>query len=177
MKREVGIPNKCTDSVMNGRSGESIERSTNTYIHSFLFKSMKNYECYTDGAYSSVRNQGGVGIVFLCNGMKIFEYSKGFKNTTNNRMEIGAALMVLKSIKNPIDSLTIYTDSMYVIGCATLGWKRKKNIYLWESFDKELQRVSKLCPNIKFQHVKGHAENKWNNYVDKLAVNASQELL
>ena len=138
---------------------------------------MINYECYTDGAYSSARNQGGVGIVFIRNGEKIFEYSKGFKDTTNNRMEIFAALMVLKAISKPVDTITIYTDSMYVIGCATLGWKRKKNIVLWESFDKEFIRVSKLCPSITFQHVKGHAGDKWNDYVDKLAVAASQELL
>lgn len=138
---------------------------------------MINYECYTDGAYSSARNQGGIGIVFIRNGEKVFEYSKGFKDTTNNRMEIFAALAALKALVKPVDTITIYTDSMYVIGCATLGWKRKKNVVLWESFDKEFTRVSKLCPNIQFQHVKGHAENKWNNYVDRLAVAASQELL
>lgn len=138
---------------------------------------MVNYECYTDGAYSSSRNQGGIGVVFLRNGEKVFEFSKGFKNTTNNRMEIGAALTVLKSFKTNVDTITIYTDSMYVIGCATLGWKRKKNISLWEIFDKELKRVSTLCSNIKFVHVKGHSTDKWNNYVDKLAVEASQELL
>lgn len=138
---------------------------------------MINYECYTDGAYSSVRNQGGIGIVFLRNGEKTVEYSRGFKQTTNNKMEILASLFALKSIKTSIDSLTIYTDSMYVIGCATLGWKRKKNVVLWEAFDREMKRVSSLCPNIKFQHVKGHSENHWNNYVDHLAVNASHELL
>lgn len=138
---------------------------------------MINYECYTDGAYSSARDQGGVGIVFLRNGKKVLEYSRGFKHTTNNRMEISAVLMVLKCIKNPIDSLIIYTDSMYVIGCASLGWKRKKNICLWKSFDEEFKRVSELCPNIQFQHVKGHATDKWNNYVDKLAVDASQIIL
>ena len=111
------------------------------------------------------------------NDEKIFEFSKGFKNTTNNQMEIAAAIMVLKCFKKKVASITIYTDSMYVIGCATLGWKRKKNIVLWEAFDREFNRVSKLCPNIKFQHVKGHANNEWNNYVDKLAVSASQELL
>ena len=138
---------------------------------------MINYECYTDGAYSSSRNQGGIGVVFIRNGRKVFEHSKCFKNTTNNKMEVGAVLTVLKAFKTPIDNLTIYTDSMYVIGCATLGWKRKKNLLLWKVFDEEFERVSKLCPNIKFQHVKGHANDKWNNYVDKLAVNASQELL
>jgi ribonuclease HI len=178
MKREVGIPNKCTGSVMNNRSGDSIVRSTGTSSHSsFLIKSMIHYECYTDGAYSSARNQGGIGIVFLRNGERVMDYSKGFKDTTNNRMEIGAALYILKCFKRPVDKITIYTDSMYVIGCATLGWKRKKNIELWKQFDEEYRRVSKLCPSITFQHVKGHAENKWNNYVDQLAVAASHELL
>ena len=134
---------------------------------------MANYECYTDGAYSSARNQGGIGIVFLRDGQKVLEYSKGFKDTTNNRMEIGAALAVFKCFKKPVESITIYTDSMYVIGCATLGWKRKKNIELWEQFDKEYARVLALCPDIKFQHVKGHASDKWNNYVDELAQGAS----
>lgn len=138
---------------------------------------MINYECYSDGAYSSSRNQGGIGIVLLRNKQKVFEFSKGFKDTTNNKMEIVAALMVLKCFKKPVDHITIFTDSMYVIGCATLGWQRKKNIFLWKLFDEEYARVSALCPNIEFQHVKGHAHNKWNNYVDKLAVNASQELL
>lgn len=138
---------------------------------------MIKYECYTDGAYSSVRDQGGIGVVFIRNGKNVFEYSRGYKHTTNNRMEIAAALLVLKCFKKPVDSITIYTDSMYVIGCATLSWKRNKNKLLWSMFDKELKRVSQLCSNIEFQHVKGHAENQWNNYVDKLAVAASQELL
>lgn len=138
---------------------------------------MINYECYTDGAYSSSRNQGGIGVVFIRNGKKITEYSKAFKNTTNNQMEIMAALAVLRCFRSSVDSITIYTDSMYVVGCATLGWKRNKNGILWAAFDEELKRVSTLCPKIKFQHVKGHADNKWNNYVDKLAVKASQILL
>lgn len=138
---------------------------------------MINYECYTDGAYSSIRNQGGIGIVFIRNNQKVFEFSRGFKNTTNNRMEIGAVLLTLSCFNAKVDSITIYTDSMYVIGCATLGWKRKKNKTLWKQFDEEFDRVSKLCPTIIFKHVKGHAENKWNNYVDKLAVSASHEIL
>lgn len=138
---------------------------------------MNKYECYTDGAYSFSRNQGGVGIVFIKNDEKIFEFSKGFKNTTNNQMEIVAILMVLKSIKSKIDHLIIYTDSMYVIGCATLNWSRKKNITLWNKFDKEYKRISNLCSIIEFKHVKGHSNNLWNNYVDKLAVEASKELI
>ena len=134
---------------------------------------MNDVIIYTDGAYSSARNQGGIGIIILKDDKKIFEYSNMYKNTTNNQMEIGAIIIALRLIKKPIDSLIIYTDSMYCIGCSTLGWQRKKNKQMWEEFDKQYDRVKTLCPNIKFEHVKGHADNKWNNECDRLARNAS----
>ena len=137
------------------------------------------YMLITDGAYSSSRNQGGLGFVFIRDGTKVFEYSKTVKNTTNNKMELGAIILGLRAIKGSIDSLVIVSDSMYCIGCATKGWKRKKNQKLWEAFDKEYSRVSSLCSNITWKHVKGHQNDnseftKWNNYVDKLAVRASR---
>ena len=135
-----------------------------------------NYTLITDGAYSSIRDQGGVGIVFLKGDNKILEYSKPFKGVTNNQMELGAVILGLRFIKNPISSLTIVSDSMYVIGCATLGWKCKKNVKLWEEFDRQFSRVKQLCPDIKFKHVKGHTGDKWNEYCDKLASNATQLL-
>ena len=133
----------------------------------------------TDGAYSSSRDQGGLGFVFIRDGTKVFEYSKTVKNTTNNKMELGAIILGLRAIKGSIDSLVIVSDSMYCIGCAIKGWKRKKNQKLWEAFDKEYSRVSSLCSNITWKHVKGHQNDnseftKWNNYVDKLAVRASR---
>lgn len=139
-----------------------------------------NYIVYTDGAYSSVRNQMGIGIVFLKEGKLILEYSKMFKKGTNNVAEILAIIIAFSMIKQPIESLTIISDSMYCIGCATKGWKRNKNIKLWKEFDKQYARVSELCSNIVFQYVKGHqseldtTEAYWNNYVDKLAVFASK---
>lgn len=137
---------------------------------------MNNIEVYTDGAYSSSRKQGGIGLVILNNGKVIQQFSRMYKKTTNNQMELGAIIIVLRSIKVPIDSLTIYTDSMYCIGCATLNWKRNKNIKMWEEFDKQYERVKQLCPNIKFEHVKGHSGNKYNEICDKLAVKASQSI-
>ena len=94
-------------------------------------------------------------------------------------MELGAIILGLRAIKGSIDSLVIVSDSMYCVGCATKGWKRKKNQKLWEAFDKEYSRVSSLCSNITWKHVKGHQNDsseftKWNNYVDKLAVRASR---
>ena len=91
---------------------------------------MSNLVIYTDGAYSPLRDQGGVGIVILQDEKKILEYSNMYRCTTNNQMELGAVIIALRVIKNKYDSIVIYTDSQYVIGCATLGWKRKKNVKL-----------------------------------------------
>ena len=135
-----------------------------------------NYTCYTDGAYSSVRDQGGIAIIFLKNGEEVLRYSNMYKGTSNNQMELGAIIIALRMIKGKIDSLTIYTDSQYCIGCATLGWKRKKNKIMWAEFDKQYKRVKQLCPNIQFVHVKGHNGEKYNEIVDKLAVAASQSI-
>lgn len=137
---------------------------------------MKKLEIFTDGAYSSSRKQGGIGIVFLENGSKVRDFSRMYPNTTNNQMELGAVVIALRFIKEPLESITIYTDSMYVIGHATLGHQRNKNVLLWEEYDKQFERVSKLCDNIKFEHVKGHADSEWNNYCDKIAVQASRAI-
>lgn len=135
-----------------------------------------DYCCYVDGAFSSSRNQGGIGILFLKGDKEILRYSKMYKNTSNNQMELGAVIVAFRLIQKPINSLTIYTDSMYVLGCATLGWKRKKNKIMWEEFDKQYSRVKELCSDIKFIHVDGHSGNKYNDIVDKLAVLASQQI-
>lgn len=142
-----------------------------------------NYTLITDGAYSSSRDQGGIGLVFLRDNDKILEYSKAYKGTTNNIMELTAVIAGLSFVKKPIDSLTIISDSMYVVGCATKGWKRNKNVKLWKEFDKQYSRVQELCPKIEFIHVRGHQsgtnltqEAYWNKYADKLAVCASKQI-
>lgn len=137
---------------------------------------MSSYILYTDGAYSSTRNRMGIGLVFLKENKLILRYSKMFEGGTNNMAEIIAIILALKMIKQPIESLIIRTDSEYCIGCATKGWKRSKNVKLWEEFDKQYTRVSELCPNIVFQHVKGHNGDKWNEYCDKLATTASKRI-
>lgn len=137
---------------------------------------MSDITAFTDGAYSAARDQGGIGLVILNNGKIVQQFSRMYKHTTNNQMELGAIIIVLRAIKGQIDSLTIYTDSMYCIGCATLGWKRKKNQKMWEEFDKQYERVKTLCPDIKFEHIKGHNGDKYNEICDKLAVKASQSI-
>ena len=128
------------------------------------------YTIITDGAYSSMRNQGGVGIIILDqDGDEVLEYNKPFINTTNNQMEILACIIGMESISEPED-IIIVTDSQYVIGCATLGWKRKKNVELWERFDKAIS----FHKSVKFEWVKGHSDDPYNIRCDKLAVKASQ---
>lgn len=138
---------------------------------------MCEYVIYTDGSYSSARDQGGVGIVVLKDGKQIQKFSKPYKNTTNNKMELIAVILALTAIKNPIEKLTIITDSMYVLGCATKGWKRKKNQDLWKDFDKAYEKAKSLCKEINFEWTKGHEDNEYNNLCDALAVQASKVIM
>ena len=129
-------------------------------------------EIYTDGAYSSSRNQGGWAFVVVQNNEVIYKEYDGLINTTNNRMEIMGMLKALEWVKQnsvPLP-IKIYTDSMYVIGTLTLNWKMKKNIDLWE---KLLLLVNK---DIQYLHVKGHDGNRFNEECDKWAVFASNLL-
>ena len=117
-----------------------------------------------------MRNQGGVGIIILDeDGDEVLEYSKPFINTTNNQMEILACIIGMESISEPED-IVVITDSQYVIGCATLGWKRKKNVELWKRFDKSIN----FHKSVTFKWTKGHSDDPYNNRCDKLAVKASQ---
>ena len=134
-------------------------------------------QIYTDGAYKSSIDQGGIGIVWMKDDKVFKKYSKGFKHTTNNKMELIAMLCAFKSIKTSMEEVEFISDSQYVLGCLTKGWKKKKNIELWNILDKEYERVKSLIKNIKFTHVRGHQDCFGNNLADELASNASLELL
>ena len=133
---------------------------------------------YNDGAYSPLLDQGGIGVVYTKDGKEVSRYSRGYKGVTNNKMELFAVIVALILIREPLDAVEICTDSQYVIGCATLGWKRKKNTTLWAAFDRILEGRQKLVATpITFNWVKGHSDNKFNNICDEIAVAASKELL
>ena len=134
-------------------------------------------QIYTDGAYKSSIDQGGIGIVWIKDNKVFKKYSKGFKHTTNNKMELIAMLCAFKSIKTSMEEVEFISDSQYVLGCLTKGWKKKKNVELWNILDKEYERVKSLVKNIKFTHVRGHQDCFGNNLADELASNASLELL
>ena len=127
---------------------------------------------YTDGAYSSSRNQGGWAFVVVQDNKVIYKEYDGLINTTNNRMEIMGMLKALEWInKNSIPlPIKIYTDSMYVIGTLTLNWKMKKNIDLWQIL------IPLVNKDIDYLHVKGHDGNRFNEECDKWAVFGSNLL-
>lgn len=144
---------------------------------------MINYIIYTDGSCRANKN-GGIGIVWLKNGKKVFEYSRGYKNTTNNQMELLAIGKALASIKKPIDSLTIVSDSEYALGCIfNKNWNPKKNIELIKNIKETLNKTQKLVSlPIEWRHTYGHQndnsdDTKWNNIVDGLAADASKMIL
>ena len=144
---------------------------------------MINYQIFTDGSCRANGN-GGIGIVWLKNGEKVFEYSKGYKNVTNNIMELKAIGIALASIKNPIDSLEIVSDSEYALGCIfNSKWNPKKNKELISKIKKQLEITQSLVKEpIKYRHIYGHQKDGgtdmvWNNYVDKLAANESSMIL
>ena len=138
---------------------------------------MKDYVIYTDGSCRGNGN-GGVGIIWLKDGNKVFEYSKGFKNTTNNKMELMAIYIALSSIKKEINSLEIVSDSEYAIGVLTKSWNPKKNKELIEVIKQRIILTQNLVKSpIKWSHTYGHSDNEWNNLCDKLAQSESKNML
>lgn len=128
---------------------------------------------YTDGACQVSTGSGGVGVVFIKDNKVIYQFNKHFKNVTNNQMEIMAIIYALHAISSDFTSITIVSDSQYVLGCINKGWKRKKNQNYWQLFDKVYNRAKKFCSDIKFEWTKGHNTNEYNNLADRLAVEAS----
>ena len=137
------------------------------------------YKIYTDGACTGNPGPGGWGAVIFDQDDKQKNISGSEKNTTNNRMELLAAIMSLKKIKSNSEVI-IFTDSTYVKNGITEwmknwkknGWKNSnkkpvKNKDLWVKLDK-------LCEanNVSWKWVKGHSTNEFNNLADELATKA-----
>lgn len=136
----------------------------------------KNITIYTDGAARGNPGPGGYGTV-LISGKHRKELAGGFKLTTNNRMELLAVILGLETLKMAGSNVTIYSDSKYVVDAVEKGWvfkwqktgfKKKKNVDLWQRFLKVYEKYQ-----VKFIWIKGHANIKENERCDQLAVQAS----
>lgn len=133
-------------------------------------------EIYTDGGCDPNPGPGGYGVV-LVHPKKRAEVSGGFRSTTNNRMEIFAAIAGLEMLKQPC-KVTLYSDSQYVVNAMTKGWARSwKQKQWWRNRTERVpnrdlwQRLLALCEQhqVAFRWVKGHAGIRENERCDRLA--------
>ncbi|MBQ9458697.1 MAG: ribonuclease HI [Oscillospiraceae bacterium] len=143
---------------------------------------MKTVEIYTDGACSGNPGPGGWGAVLRYGGHEK-EISGGAAKTTNNRMELTAVIEALRLLKEPCE-VELYSDSKYVIDALSLGWAALWQKKGWIKSDKKpalnpdlWETLLALAQNhdLRCHWVKGHAENKYNNRCDALAVAESQK--
>ena len=144
---------------------------------------MKDVLIYTDGACSGNPGPGGYGAILIYKENKK-EISGSELDTTNNRMELLAAIAALELLKEPC-SVSLYTDSAYLFKGFVDGWvynwlrngwktsskKDVENRDLWE----RLLKLSKTH-KINWNKVKGHSDNELNNKCDELARKAIENL-
>lgn len=139
-------------------------------------------EIYTDGACSGNPGHGGWGALLIFKGKKK-EISGYLEDTTNNQMELMAAIEALKVLKKPC-KVNLYTDSIYVQKGITEwihnweknNWRKRdnspvKNIELWQKLQQEMEKH-----DIIWNWVKGHSDNEGNNIADRLAVEAREKV-
>jgi ribonuclease HI len=132
---------------------------------------------FTDGACSGNPGPGGYGVV-LISGHHRKEISEGFRLTTNNRMELMAAITGLQALKKPGTAVKLHTDSQYIVNAVNKGWvfgwekkhfAKKKNQDLWIRFLAVYRRHK-----VTIVWVKGHNNDPENERCDSLAVAAAK---
>ncbi|MEL7608468.1 MAG: ribonuclease HI [Bacillota bacterium] len=137
---------------------------------------MKEVHIYTDGACSGNPGPGGWGAVLLFKEQRK-ELSGGEANTTNNRMELLAAIEALKALKEPC-SVKLFTDSAYLCNAFVQRWVDRWQQNGWRTSQKTAvenrdlwEALLELCKthSIQWHKVKGHADNVYNNRCDELA--------
>lgn len=141
---------------------------------------MQHVDIYTDGACSGNPGPGGWAAILLPKDGDVRQLTGGARQTTNNRMEMRAALEALTALDEP-SAVTLHTDSAYVSRAFNEGWlanwqkngwktsskKPVKNRDLWE----QLLEANDYH-DVTWTWVKGHADNEYNNIADELAVAA-----
>lgn len=137
---------------------------------------LKEITIYTDGACSGNPGPGAWAAILIYNGIE--KELVGYEsNTTNNRMELTAAIEAISAVKYSC-SIKLFSDSSYLINAINNNWLGKwknndwhksnkqpaQNIDLWEKISSLIQ-----IHDIKWIKVKGHSDNSYNNRCDKLA--------
>lgn len=144
-------------------------------------KSLQTVTIYTDGACRGNPGPGGYGVV-LISGPHRKELSGGFRRTTNNRMELKAAIEGLKTVTRTC-RITLYNDSKYLADGMTKGWAKRWRANGWIKSDKQPALNPDLWEQlldtvalheVTFVWLKGHAGHPENELCDRLSVRAAQ---
>ncbi len=144
---------------------------------------MEKVIIYTDGACSGNPGPGGWGAVLMCQG-KEKEIMGCKKETTNNVMELTAVVEGLKLLKYPCE-VELYSDSAYVVNAFSQGWIYNWVKNNWKTASKEPVKNQELWQElynltqthkVKFNKVKGHSDNIYNNRCDELARSAIKNI-
>lgn len=134
-------------------------------------------ELYTDGSSRGNPGPAGFGLVLKYGNFEK-EFSKGFRRSTNNRMELLAVIVGLELLTRPNQTVTVYSDSKYVTDAINKGWiygwikkdfKNVKNPDLWKRYLQVARRHK-----VEFEWIKGHNDHPYNEKCDQLAVNAAK---
>lgn len=142
---------------------------------------LKHVAIYTDGAASGNPGPGGYGVILEFQG-KRKELSGGYRRTTNNRMELLAAVVGLEALKERCE-VTLYTDSAYLVNALNEGWAQRWRAHGWMRNKNEpalnpdlWERLLRLCEQheVHFVWVKGHAGHPENERCDQLAQEAAR---
>jgi len=143
---------------------------------------VKHVTIYTDGACLGNPGPGGYGAILLYQGHRR-ELSGGYRKTTNNRMEIMAAIVGLEALKEKC-KVTLYSDSEYLVKAMSRGWVQRWRANGWKRNKREKvlnpdlwERLLQLCEHheVQFNWVKGHAGTPENTRCDELAMQAAQQ--
>jgi ribonuclease HI len=138
--------------------------------------SLRHVTIYTDGGCIDNPGPGGYGVVLLYKNRRK-ELTGGFRRTTNNRMEILAAIAGIEALKTKC-GVTVYSDSQYLVNAIERGWARRWRARGWwrnreeKALNPDLwDRLLHLCERheVRFRWVRGHAGNKENERCDTLA--------
>src|SRR5277367_1968945 len=116
----------------------------------------KPYLAYADGSCIGNPGPGGWGVVIIAPDGAETELSGHQDATTNNRMEITAAIEALRAIPDGVPVI-VRSDSQYVVKTMNDGWRRRENVDLWPALDNEARRH-----RTSFEWVRGHASDPLN---------------
>lgn len=122
---------------------------------------------YADGSCLGNPGPGGWGVLIVGADGSQRELSGADPSTTNNRMEITAAVQALRALPPGLD-VTIHSDSQYLINTMTRGWRRRENLDLWRELDAEAAKR-----RVQWEWVRGHAGDPLNERADELARSAA----